>query len=112
MGAGHADQVHAAVQTAVEGEVGGSGVHGGGVLVGDLDGQLVVALVAQVGDIGTEDGEAALVGGCHLAVDLHGCGQSSCQHLNVGAAASQRLLGLGKGAGVDTGGRSNPQHWL
>ena len=104
VGAGHADQVHAAVQAAVEGEVGGSGVHGGGVLVGDLDGQLVVALVAQVGDIGTEDGEAALVGGCHLAVDLHGCGQSSCQHLNVGAAASQRLLGLGKGAGVDTGG--------
>ena len=101
---GHADQVDAAVQAAVEGEVGGSGVHGRGVLVGDLDGQLVLTLVAQIGDIGTEDGEAALMGGGDRTVDLHGGVQCSSEHLNIGAAALTGLLGLLEGAGVNAGG--------
>ena len=101
---GHADQVDAAVQAAVEGEVGRSGIHGRSILVADLDGQLVLALVAQIGDVCAEDGEAALVGGGDLTIDLHGGVQGSSQNFNVGAAASQRLLGLHEGAGVNAGG--------
>ena len=101
---GHADQVHAAVQSAVEGKVRRGGVHGGGVLVADLDGQLVVAVTAQVGDVGAEDGEAAFVGGGNSAVHLDGGIQRSCQHLHIHAAASQRLHGLFKGAAVYAGG--------
>ena len=101
---GHADQVDTAVQAAVEGKVGGRGVHGRGVLVGDLDGQLVLTLVAQVSDVRTEDGEAALVGGSDLTVDLHGGVQGSSQNFHVGAAALAGLLGCGEGAGVNAGG--------
>ena len=60
--------------------------------------------MAQIGDIGTEDGEAALVGGGDRAVDLHGGVQRSSEHLNIGAAALTGLLGLLEGAGVNAGG--------
>ena len=101
---GHADQVHAPVQSAVEGKVRRCGVHGGGVLVADLDGQLVVAVTAQVGDVGAEDGEAAFVGGGNGAVHLDGGIQRSCQHLHIHAAAGQRLHRFFKGAAVNAGG--------
>ena len=61
-------------------------------------------LVAQVSDVRTEDGEAALVGGSDLTVDLHGGVQGSSQNFHVGAAALAGLLGCGEGAGVNAGG--------
>jgi len=100
----HADQVNAAVQAAVEGKVGRSGIHRGGVLIADLNDQLILALVAQIGHIGAEDGEAALMGGCHLTVDLDRSRQRSCQHFHIGAAACQGLLRLCEGAGIHAGG--------
>ena len=104
VGFGYADQVDAAIQTAVEGEVGRSGVHGGGILVADLDADLVVTGNAQVGDVGTEVRIAALMGDGVLAVDAHGSLQGCGGDLNVQAAACQGLGGSLKGAGVDSGG--------
>ena len=104
VGFGYADQVDAAVQTAVEGEVGRSGVHGGGILVADLNADLVVAGNAQVGDVGAEVGIAALMGDGVLAVDAHGSLQGCGGDLNVQATACQGLGGSLKGAGVNSGG--------
>ena len=104
VGLGDADQVDTAVQTAVEGKVSGSGVHRGGILVADLNADLVVTGNAEVGDVRAEAGVAALMGHGVLAVDAHGSLQGCGGDLNIQTAAGQRLGGRLEGAGVDCGG--------
>ena len=104
VGIGHADQVDAAVQATIEREVGGRGIHGRRIFVADFNGQLVLAVMAQIRHISAENGVTALVGGGNRSVDLDGSGKGCGQNFNIGAAAGQRLLGRSKGAGVNTGG--------
>ena len=101
VGGGDADQVHAPVQAAVEGEVGGLGIHA--VLVGVVAGhhqQVVALLHAQAGDIAAEDGIAPLVIGGLLPVDIHRGLLARGQDFHIHAPAGQGLPGGGKGPGV------------
>ena len=104
VGLGDADQVDTAVQAAVEGKVSGGRVHRGGVLVADLNADLIVTGNAEVGDVSAEAGVAALMGHGVPAVDAHGSLQGCGGDLNIQTAAGQRLGGRLEGAGVDCGG--------
>ena len=104
MGGGHADEIHAAVQAAVEGEVGALGVHPLQTLVGaGNDQQVVFAVLAEIRHISAEFGVAALMVGDLLAVDVHIRLLTGGVHLHVDPAAGQRLFGGGEAAGVPEG---------
>lgn len=79
MGVGHADQVDAAVQAAIEREVGGRGIHGRRIFVADFNGQLVLAVMAQICHISAENGVSALVGGGNRSVDFDGSGKGAAR---------------------------------
>ena len=76
------------------------GIHGRRIFVADFNGQLVLAVMAQIRHISAENGVTALVGGGNRSVDLDGSGKGCGQNFNIGAAAGQRLLGRSKGAGT------------
>ena len=101
VGVGHADDVHVTVQSAVEGEVGVLGI---GVVVGcvgDGNNQQVLALsLAQVGDVCTEGGVAALVVDDLLAVQVDGSLGVGTHKLHEDTAAGQGLHRGLEGLGV------------
>ena len=97
----HADQIDAAVQTAVEREVRRLRIHAALFLVAARDDQqILLAVLAQIGDVRAEDGVAALVIDHLCAVDIDRRLLSCREHLDIGASASERLLRCREGLGV------------
>ena len=99
--AGHRDQVHTAVQAAVEREVGMVRIDIGSILIAHTDGEQVCAiLTAEVCDISPEEGVATLVVHSLLSVDIHGGHQGSGRDLHIQPAAGERLVEHVKGSVV------------